>query len=73
MYGKYSDNDNKYSECIVDNGIMIYLMKYNSICCCIEDKRLEIRRVNNENEIDWLDLTSIGYDIKLYYNVELFD
>ena len=52
---------------------MIYLMKYNSICCCIEDKRLEIWRVNNENEIDWLDLTSIGYDIKLYYNVELFD
>lgn len=52
---------------------MIYLMKYNSICCCIIDKRIEIRRVNNENEIDWLDLTSIGYDIKLYYNVELFD
>ena len=52
---------------------MIYLMKYNSICCCIIDKRLEIWRVNNENEIDWLDLTSIGYDIKLYYNVELFD
>ena len=52
---------------------MIYLMKYCNTGCCIIDKRIEIRRVNNENEIDWLDLTSIGYDIKLYYDVELFD
>ena len=52
MYGKYSDNANKYSKCIVDNGIMIYLMKYCNIGCCIIDKRIEIRRVNNENEID---------------------
>ncbi len=50
--GKYKDNEKK-SKCIVDDDIMIYLMKYCSICCCIEDKRLEIWRVNNENEIDW--------------------